>query len=320
MIYFLFLGGCFICFILQGFFAASEISVISSNLLKLHHRKNKGDKRAERVYELLLNPERFLATTLVGINISLVLSSSFLTFFLIHSGIGKSNLWITALFTPMVVIFAELIPKNIGRVYREDFSLAVIGIIVFFEKFFQVILKMIEAVSCLFIKGFVGNVRPRSLFVTKEEIKALVKEIEETGGIDRGEKKAIDEVFEFKNKKIKDIYVSFTKVSYLNYNNSYQQVLEVVKKNIYTRYPVVKEKEIIGYINIYDLFYNEEAPWQFFIRPIAKVDIEQRVYEVFTKLKAGKETIALVSEGKRILGVVTLQDIGKEILNSLIRI
>jgi len=318
MIY-LYLLGCLIFLILQGFFAASEISFISSSTLKLGHRRDKGDKNAKKVYELILNPERFLATTLVGTNLSVVLSSSLLTFFLIRLDVAQSNLWITFAFTPIVVIFAELIPKNIGRFFREDFSCKIVGIIDFFEKLFLPVVKSIEIISKFLVRMFIKKIKYRSPFVTKEEIKLLVKEIEKEGGIDRGEKEAIEEVFEFRSDTIKDFCVVIKDIIAIDYTDNYQTILEKVKNHRFTRYPVFRNKEIIGYINIYDLFYNPKKSWQSFIRPITVVGFNQKLQGVFTKLKSKRESIALVMKGKRSYGIITISDIIREIITSIIK-
>jgi len=326
MVY-LYLLGCIGFVILQGFFAASEISFISSHILKLRSRQNKGDKRAKEVHNLIIKPEKFLATTLVGTNISVVLSSSFLTFFLIELGTKDGNLWITFIFTPFVVIFAELIPKNIGRFFKEDFSCRAVNLIKFFEKLFLPIVRSIEAASRLLLKVFAKRAKPRSFFITKEEIRSLVREIEKQGGIDKGEKEAIEEVFEFRSDKIKDACVGRKKTVAFNYKDSYAAVLDTIKKEGFTRYPVFsvqsglsKDKEIIGYINIYDLFYNSREDWQVFIRPITKVGLNQKLQEVFTLLQAKKESIALVMKGKRPYGIITIHDLIREIITSIIKI
>ncbi|UCC94784.1 MAG: DUF21 domain-containing protein [Candidatus Omnitrophota bacterium] len=314
---YLYLFGCIFFIFLQGFFAASEISFISSSLLKLRHRQDKGDKCAARAYKLLLNPEKFLVTTLVGTNICVVLSSSLLTFFLIQLGIQQSNLWTTIVFTPLVVIFAELIPKNIGRYYREGLSSRFAGIITFFEKILAPVVITIEKASKLLVKMFMKKVKPRSPFVTKEEIKSLIKEIEKEGGIDRGEKEAIEEVFEFRLSRIKDVCVSVRHIIGLDYSDSYENILKVIREKGFTRYPVFKNKQIKGYINTYDLFYNPQGDWHALIRPITKVGFNQKLYEVFTGLKARKESIALVLKGKKTYGIVTLQDLIREIITPL---
>jgi len=318
MVY-LYLLGCLIFVIAQGFFAASEISFMSSPTIKLRHRQNKGDKAAEKVYKFILNPERFLVIALIGTNVSVVLSSSLLTFFLINLGLEKSNLWITFIFTPIVVIFAELIPKNIGRFFKEDFSCKAVGLISFFEKLFFPVVKSIEVISKLLVKTFAKKARQRSFFVTKEEIKSLVGEIEKQGGIDKGEKEAIEEVFEFRSDRIKDVCVKDKKIIAFDYTDSYKTILDIVKRYRFTRYPVFKDKDIVGYINIYDLFYQGGVSWQQFIRPIAKVDFNLNLHQIFTRLKSKKESIALVLKGKKIYGIITLQDIIRAIITSIIK-
>lgn len=320
MIY-LALLGCIVFMILQGFFAASEIGFISSSLLKLRHRRNKGEKGADKAYGLLSRPEKFLITTLVGTNISVILSSSFLTFFLIKIGLRNSNIWITLFFTPLVVIFAELIPKNIGRYFKENFSCRAANIIVFFEKLFSPIVKLIEAIIKLLVKAILGKeVKIRSLFVTKEEIRSLIKEIEQEGGIDKGEKEAIEEVFELRQSKIKDVSAPLRKIVGLDYTDSRDKIIALVKQKGFTRYPVFKNRIIIGYVNIYDLFYNPQLDWHNLIRPITKVGVSQKLYEVFTTLKAKKESMALVYKGKRTYGIVTVQDLIRELITSIIKI
>jgi len=316
---YLYLLGCLFFVFLQGFFSASEISFISSSALKLRHRRDKGDKNAKRVYESIMNPEGFLIVTLIGTNISVVLSSSFLTFFLIKMGVSSSNLWITFIFTPFVVVFAELIPKNIGRFFREDFSCKAAGLFGFFKKIFLPIVKIIEVISKFLIRLFIKKAKHRSPFVTKEEIRLLVKEIESQGGIDKGEKEAIEEVFEFRSDRVKDICVEVKKAAALDYADPYETVLETVKRHNYTRYPVFKNKEAAGYLNIYDLFYGNSRNWQSFIRPVIKVGLNQKLQDVFTRLQSQKESMALVFKGRKVYGIITMEDIVREIITSIVK-
>ncbi|MFH1504163.1 MAG: CNNM domain-containing protein [Candidatus Omnitrophota bacterium] len=333
---YLYLLGCFCFVVLQGFFSASEISFVSCRPLSLRHRQNKGDKKAKRVYEFIMKPEEFLITTLVGTNIAVVLSSSFLTFFLIDKGVQSGNLWTTFVFAPVIVIFAELIPKNIGRFFRESFSCRTIGFIDFFKNLLFPVIKSIEVVNKTLAGIFLKKARHRSPFVTKEEIKFMVQEIESQGGIDKGEKKAIEEVFEFRSDKIGDICLEAKKISAIDYEDSYEVVIETIKRCGFTRYPVFsakgaclparqgsasegKDREPRGYINAYDLFFEDSKNWQNFIRPIAKVGLNQKLQDIFTRLKSQKESIALVFKGKKIYGMITMEDIVREIMTAIVK-
>lgn len=309
---------CIVFIFLQALFSASEIAFISTNLLKLKHRTHRGDKKAQVAFELISNPEKFLATTLVGTNFSVIVSSSLATLLLIHLDINNSNLWIMFIFTPLIVIFAELVPKNIARFYKERFSCAVAMLIKFFERVFTPAVIVIEKMSRFLVKLLVGKARRRSLFVTKEEIKSMLKEIEHQGVLDRGEKEAIEEIFDFRQTIINNVLTPVKDIVGLDYTDTQSIVLEKTKRFGFTRYPVFRNKQIIGYINMFDLFYNT-ADWLTLIRPITRIGEDDKLYDVFTHLRENKENIAVVIKGRKTLGIVTLDDLMKEIVTSIVK-
>lgn len=309
-----------IFFILSGFFSAAEIAFISSSRISLRHKKERKQKGAAKAYNYLLRPDRLLTTILIGVNLSNVLSASILTFLLIKLGIAKSNLWITFLFTPLVVVFADLVPKNVGRFYREDFSCKTVGLIKLFEILFFPLVKFTTFMNFLFKKTFLKKKNKTSFFVTKEEIRLLAEQIQKEGEIDFGERRAIEEVFEFRENKVKDFCLKRKKIVGFDYTDSEQVLLATIKKYNFDRYPVYKNKEIIGYINIYDLFYNPGENWRKLIRPITKIGISQKLYQTFSTLQKKKESIALVIKGNKTYGMITLQDLTREILTSIVEI
>lgn len=301
------------------FFTVAEISFISSSTLRLRHRREKGNKAAGRACRLLQKPERFLATALIGMNITIVLATSFITYFFIESGITQNYFWITAFFTPIVVIFAEMIPKNVGRYFKEDFICWASGPMLFFETVFMPFIVLFERVSRWLVRRIIGKVKERSPFVTKQEIKSLINEVERGGGIDRGEKEAIEEVFQFRESRVKDVCLRLKSIVGIDYTDSSEVILKIIQEKGFTRYPVFNNKEIVGYLNIYDLFYNPKQDWHSLVRPITRVGVNQKLYEVFAILNSKKESIALVFKGKRVYGMVTVQDSIREIITSIIK-
>jgi len=312
-----FIGIVFFLF-MQAFFAAGEIAFISSSLMRLRHRKEKGDKRAAQVYRMMARPEKFLATVLVGINLSVVISTALLTALLVSMGVSNGSLWVTALFTPLVVVFAELVPKDIGRYYREEFSCRAIGIFNVFAKAFRPASVGLEAVNRILVRIFIKNAKVRSPFVTREEIRSLLNEIKSEGAIDTGEQQAIEEVIDFKNDKVSQVYVPLVKTAAIGHEASRQDVVNAIGSFGYTRYPVFKGKHIIGYINAYDIFYEPQVDWRRFIRPILRISYDANLYEAFSRLKKKKESIAVIVRGKASYGIVTLRDLMRAIIVSLI--
>lgn len=222
---FLYLAGCILFILLQAFFSASEIAFISSNILRLRHQQDK-DKKARMVYCLLLKPERFLATVLIGANISMVVSSAFATYFLISQNVQNSYIWTTFILTPFIVIFAELVPKYIARHYREHLSKKVVGLFKLFEKVFYPAVSSIEKFSMFVVGVLLGQRQKKSFFVTREEIRALIAEIEKEGGLEEGEREAIEDIFDFGQTKLKDVCIPLKNIVGIDYTDSREHIFE----------------------------------------------------------------------------------------------
>ena len=50
-----------------------------------------------------------------------------------------------------------------------------------------------------------------------------------------------------------------------------------------------------------------------------KVGESQKLYEVFTTLREKQESIALVMRGRKVIGLVTIEDIIREIITSIVK-
>ena len=101
--------------ILEGFFAASEISLVSANRRRLHQRAEEGYRGAKMALKLLSRPEFLLATTLLGAYMSSAANTILVTMFLLDRlGTGGEIPAMIAL-PPLLLIIGEIIPKSIGR-------------------------------------------------------------------------------------------------------------------------------------------------------------------------------------------------------------
>ena len=104
-----------LCVFFEGFFSGSEIAIISVDKIKLRHLVSLGSKGAKQAQKMLQQPERFLGTTLVGTNISVVLGSVLLTTMLskLPQFSERVELYVALFLTPIVLLFGEIIPKSV---------------------------------------------------------------------------------------------------------------------------------------------------------------------------------------------------------------
>ncbi|HEY6421283.1 MAG TPA: CNNM domain-containing protein, partial [Candidatus Binataceae bacterium] len=98
------------CVLVQAFFAASEIALVSADELKVQAESESGNSGAKMLGGLLANRDRLLALTLTGNNLATVLAAVALTSFLSHFGLHASYL-APFILAPITLLFGESIPK-----------------------------------------------------------------------------------------------------------------------------------------------------------------------------------------------------------------
>ena len=139
----------FILILLNAFFAATEIAVISLNEKKVRALAEDGDKKAGKMLKIIEEPTRFLSTIQIGITLAGFLGSAFAadnfaetlsnfiisTFNVDAAYTGTINtvsvIVITLILSYFTLILGELVPKRIAMKHKEKLANAVCGIISF---------------------------------------------------------------------------------------------------------------------------------------------------------------------------------------------
>ena len=300
---------------LAAFFSGSETAFTSIKFMKLINLIEKKDKRALLVHQILKRPDRLLATTLIGTNISVVLASALATDMFMKFSRNLASLWATIFIVPLVLVFGEIIPKTICQNKSNKASLLVVPLLVLFQKIFMPIVIVMSAITS-FLSELIG---PRTLkknpFLTKDEIKLIVRDVAKDGILEDYERQVIDRVLDFTLTKAADIMVDLNKVARVSYAQKREEILEQARKFNFTRFPVFDSGTLKGVLNIFDVFYNqEEKEWQKFIRPIRMVSFNDRLDVVFSVMQPNKETMVAVMEENKCIGILTIEDLIEEIV------
>ena len=313
----------FIAIISEGFFSGSEIAIISLNRIRLRILAEAKEKKAIIVQAMLQNPGRLLATTLVGTNIAVVVSSSFCTRFL-YNRYGDNSEWMTTIIlSPIVLIFAELIPKAIFAQTANRIALYLGPVLRFFWKAFYPIVWLVNIFTRVILRILTGSAleKKKIPFVTKEEIRYLVKESETEGHIDTYERSIIYKIFDMGKKKINSIMRRLDQLVFVSETDSIEAFLLKAKDAGYTRFPMCSSTgEFIGIINILDIVYEEDKaiPIANFLRPIEFVDENMYVDNALFRIKANKQTMAIAIDiNKKPTGFFTMEDLLEELIGEI---
>ncbi len=303
--------------LLSGLFSSLETAFICSEYLRVKRLKYQKPQIYEYLNKIFSNPEHFLSTILVGNNLCIVIISSLVTWMLIYAKIENVSFWVSLFLTPVIIVFAEMVPKSIGRTFQSRFLVYFVGAYKFLELILRPLVLFMEFVPFKVIKFFI---KKKKISLSKDDIKLLTETLHNQGKIKKLEKEAIEDVLGFSKDRVKDVYLPLKKVAGIDFVDNLNKIMVQAKEYGYTRYPVFKNKSVVGYLNIFDLFYREFNEWQELIRDIPKISINQRLDDVFFLLKKRRENFALVYKGRRPYGFVSMQDLMREITASLAKV
>lgn len=330
-----------ILIVLNAFFAASEIALISLNDNKIKLMADEGNKKAKLLIKILSEPSKFLATIQIGITLAGFLASAFaaesfagwlvdlikITQIPISENVLKTIavIIITVILSYFTLVLGELVPKRLAMKKAEQISFLAVSPLNFLSAVTSPFVKLLT-VSTNFIVRLLGvdpNVDDEQ--VTEEEIRMLVDVGKEKGTIDESEKEMINNIFEFDNKTVSEIMTHRTDIAGISISSSLKEIIDLVKRKKYTRFPVYEENidNIIGVLNVKDLIQLlDDNKQDFDLRKIIRqpyfVPASKKNDDLFKDLQSTKTHMAVaIDEYGGTAGIVTIEDLIEEIVGNI---
>lgn len=332
----------FFLILVNAFFAATEIAIISLNDQKVRRQADEGDRKAKLLYNLISEPSRFLATIQVGVTLSglmasAVASQSFadeLTRLLLDIGVPLSTsvlnvisvIIITVLLSYFSLVLGELVPKRIAMQYPEPISRSAISLLGLINKVASPFVKLLSLSTNLIIRCFGINPNTEDEKITEEEIRLMVDVGQEKGVILTAEKEMIDNIFELDDTMVSEIMTHRTDLVTLPVDATPEEILETAVSERFSRIPVYEETvdNIVGILHIQDLLpYLKDGR----MKEIKLADIMRKPYfvpaskknnELLRELQRQKTHMAIiVDEYGGTAGIVTIEDLLEEIVGNI---
>ncbi|MBL7068442.1 MAG: DUF21 domain-containing protein [Candidatus Omnitrophica bacterium] len=313
-----------LCVIFEGFFAGSEIGIISCNRIRMSNLADRKNKRAKIIISFLENPEDFLSTTLVGVNLSVIIGSSVATAlvsrYVRHA--GHEAIIATAIILPLVLIFGEIVPKIIYQQHSDTlallsaYPLKMASFVLFPFTFFAT--RISHLVSKIFTKGSAK----KNPYVSREEIRLLLLEAAKDGLLDKAEIDMTSEIFDFGRTSVQSVMVPLNKVVSASILSSTKDIIELISQSGFSRIPICKEREdnIIGTIEMSDLVNKdiEKRDLKKLILPPYKVTEDRLLEDMLKDFQVNEENMAVVVDKKgNAIGIATIEDIIEEIFGEI---
>jgi putative hemolysin len=328
--------------VLNAFFAASEIALITLNDNKVKTMADKGHKKSIMLLNLLSEPSRFLATIQIGITLAGFLASAFaaekfagrLAEFLFDAGVPVqlgilrtvSLVVITLILSYFTLVLGELVPKRLAMQKAESISMLVVAPLTFLSKVSAPFVRLLTSSTNVIVRLFGVDPNAKDEQVTEEEIRMMVDVGKENGTILENEKIMINNIFEFNNKYVSDIMTHRRSVVAIPHDMPIAELTEFIVQENYTRFPVYEESidHVIGFLHVKDLmpYLAKGIPSGFDVLSLLRkphfIPETKPTDLAFKDLQQNKVHIAVaIDEYGGMAGIVTIEDLLEEIVGSI---
>lgn len=326
--------------ILNGFFSASEIAVVTSRKSFVKNLAEKGSYRAKKLLKLQSEPDRLLATVQIGVTVMGAISSAIggaaavislepmlaeIPVSFISKGAGPISIGIVVIIISYLsLIIGELVPKSIALQNPERVGLFVAGPITFISRVSSFFVTILTASTNLILKPFGTKAFSERSFISEEEIKLLIEEGTDRGIFEPTEHELIHSVFRFTDISVKGVMVPVTAMVAFNINASPEVIIKTISSENFSRYPVYdKDKsDIKGILYNKDVFnelaYKLEISIPKILHNALFVPETMKISSLMREMQKKRQHMAIVvDEYGAVTGLVTIEDLIEEIVGEI---
>jgi len=254
--------------ILEGFFVASEIALVSIRRSRVEQLIEEGNRGARRIRRLLDDPGRFLAVAQIGLTFLGFFASAYAAVSLTDrltglleqvdalrgSAAGIALVIVTVLLAMFTIIFGELVPKTLALAFPERFALAVAGPIDVIGRILKPLVALLTGVTRAVTRPFGADPSQESQ-ITAEELRLIVERGGQQGVLEAEEEQMINAVIELGDRRLHEVMVPRIDIVALPASASFAQAIETIVEEGHSRVPVYQESidEIVGILYAKDL-------------------------------------------------------------------
>lgn len=306
--------------LLSAFFSSAETSLTTVNRVRLKTLAEEGNRRAKTALEVLDKYGKMLSAILIGNNIVNLSASALATTLAIHIHFTVGIA--TAILTVVILIFGEIVPKNMAMINSEKMALLYASMISGLMKLLTPLIFVIDSLAKGIMKLFRVDADKKTA-MTENELRTYVEVGHEDGVIESEEREMIYNVFDFGDAVAKDVMIPRIDMVTVDKEATYEEVMEVFKDCMYTRIPVFEEDKdnIIGLINIKDFILVEDKA-KFRISDILRQAYYtyefKKTADLLVEMRQKCFNVAFVlNEYGGTAGMITLEDLLEEIVGEI---
>lgn len=327
--------------LLNAFFAATEIALISLNEKKVRAQAEDGDKKAKKMLKIIEEPTKFLSTIQVGITLAGFLGSAFaadnfaavLTDFIIRvckvQNVSSevmhtvSVVIITLILSYFTLVLGELVPKRVAMKHKEKLAGAACGFISFLATVLKPIIWFLTVSTNGMLRLFGINPNEKEEPVSEEDIVIMLDAGADEGTLKEDDIEYIKNVFKLERLNAADIMTPRSSLVAIPRDVGAEELLCMIGSEGYSRIPVYEDSidNIIGVLHVREYLLKRHLP-DFKMEDVllAPEFVPETVHldALFKDMQNNhRHMVVVVNEYGLTLGVVTMEDIIEELVGEI---
>lgn len=320
--------------LLNAFFSASEMALVSLNRSRVEPKAEEGDKKFIRLLSVLENPNNFLSTIQVGITFISLLQGASLSASLggvIASWFGDF-VWaqtagsvISLVFlTYISIVLGELYPKRIAMNLKENLAVISAPVIIFLGKIVSPFVWLLSASTNLLSRITPMQFDDADEKMTRDEIEYMLSNSEET--LDAEEIEMLQGIFSLDELMAREVMVPRTDAFMIDINDDTQENIQEILKQNFSRIPVYDDDKdkIVGVLHtkrLLDAGFRDGFD-NIVLRKILQepLFVPETIFvdDLLRQLRNTQNQMAiLLDEYGGVAGIVTLEDLLEEIVGEI---
>ena len=324
----------FLLILINGFFSAMEMALVTSRRHRLRNLQKRGKKAAQDVLQVKEKPGHYLATVQVGITLVGSLASAV-------GGLSAAPViaqWlaqipllapyasqlallaVVIMITYFSLVFGELVPKQLALRNPEGLALALVRPVRFLARIAALPIRFLSF-STELVVGLLGPGAERGPSTSSEEIELLMQQGTTEGIFQISEGAFVRGVFEYGDRKAHEVMTPRPEIVALDAALSPRQALDLAAKSGLSRFPVYEENldHVIGYVHLKDLIWSEETTsLKEIARQIVIIPESSSLPGIYSLLTQRRVHMAIVlDEHGGTAGLLTLEDVLEVIVGEI---
>jgi len=322
--------------LVNAFFAAAEIALVSLSRVKMEEQANKGDKKARVLVQVLGHSNQFLATIQVAITFAGFLSSASaattiagrLAPLLGNAAWTKEAavLIVTIVLSYVSLVFGELYPKQVALHRAEAIAkitvqpVRIVGILL---RPFVWLLSMSTSLLMKLTPIDFSETEPK---LTREEMVHMIESGNGAGVLETDEYEMLEGIITLNKKMAREVMVPRTDAFMIDICADNDQNIDAILAQPFSRIPVYRDDkdQVVGVVHIKNLL--KEARQKGFQAMQIEAVMKEPLFvpetitidDLLFEMKRTQQQMAiLLDEYGGVVGLATIEDLLEEIVGEI---